>query len=548
VWSDTENLEVQWLSGTAELSLVPAPDWFGTAQVSVRACDGHQPIEACVEAVLTVTVLDVDDAPVIEQPADLVMIEDTPAWLDLVVYDSDQDEILVTVDPERSELTVTWHPESSQLLLTPAQDWYGATRVKLTAADLSGVNRSSVTFTVTVTPVNDAPVLPDLMLVELNEDVWLELDYPILDVDGPALEVTVEADSNEVAAQWLAADAILRLVPAPDWHGQTQITIRACDGYADDEACVERQITVQVSAVNDAPVIAPLAVQRFNEDTVHLVDVVISDLDNDLYSVEFSCDRAEVAVAWLEESGQLRLEPAADWHGMATVTISVDDGEDRAVAQASFQVNVQPVNDAPYAMPYGSWNCGLVDNPAAFRTLLLNGGILLDVADVDQDRLTLTWYIDDLAVSSHPFSVGADTLRAWSLPAPPADLIDGAINLHAELSDGTVSLNPGGESCRWELDFTDLAELVPARFALGPAFPNPFNPSTHLPFVLEKAGHARLTIVDLRGAQVAVLVDGWSLAGSQEAVWHATGHGSGVYLAVLEAEGRRLVTRLTLVK
>jgi hypothetical protein len=93
-----------------------------------------------------------------------------------------------------------------------------------------------------------------------------------------------------------------------------------------------------------------------------------------------------------------------------------------------------------------------------------------------------------------------------------------------------------------------VAEALPARFALGPGYPNPFNPSTHLPFSLSRAGEARLTVYDTRGAQVAVLADGWRAAGAHEVAWDASGQASGVYLVVLEAEGRRLVERLTLLK
>ena len=545
--SSAPELVVAWLPESGELRLAPAVDWNGSALVTVTACDGDPQDEICVEAQLPVSVVAINDPPQVEPVADQTLVEDTPAWLPLVVHDVDSQDILLTVDADRGALEVSWDAAGSRLLLTPAADWNGITRVKLTLDDQGGRALGTLTFTTTVTPVNDAPVLPETAQLQLAEDVPLQLDYPVGDVDGPALTVSAACDTNAVTAVWQAQDGLLLVTPAADWSGTALLTVTACDGHEGGEACVQALIAVTVGAVNDAPVIEPLALQRLAEDSVVLVPVTISDLDNAQWTVGVASDQPGLAVSWLEE-GQARLAPAANWHGSATVTVSVDDGEGRTVTETTFQVLVQPVNDAPHAAPCGEWSCGLVDDPVAFRQLLLNGGLLLDVADVDQDELTLTWFVDGEPVSSHRVSAGADTLHCWSLPAPPEEVLDGAIVLRAELGDGAITLNPGGADCAWELDFTGLGGAAPEHFTLGPGYPNPFNPSARLPFSLEQAGEMRLAVFDLRGAQVAVLVQGWQAAGVHEAVWNAGGQASGIYLAVLESGGRRLVERLTLLK
>ena len=55
--------------------------------------------------------------------------------------------------------------------------------------------------------------------------------------------------------------------------------------------------------------------------------------------------------------------------------------------------------------------------------------------------------------------------------------------------------------------------VLPARFALGPNYPNPFNPSTIIPYQLPTATHVRLEVFNLLGQRIATLVDGTRPAG-----------------------------------
>ena len=78
-------------------------------------------------------------------------------------------------------------------------------------------------------------------------------------------------------------------------------------------------------------------------------------------------------------------------------------------------------------------------------------------------------------------------------------------------------------------------QALPARFALGPNYPNPFNPSTIIPYQLAASSAVRLEVFNLLGQRIATLVDGERPAGFHKATWHATDGsgravGAGVYI------------------
>lgn len=89
---------------------------------------------------------------------------------------------------------------------------------------------------------------------------------------------------------------------------------------------------------------------------------------------------------------------------------------------------------------------------------------------------------------------------------------------------------------------------VPTRIALAQNFPNPFNPSTTIPFTLKQAGQVSLVIYDLLGRDVAHLVNEMRPAGTYQAVWQAGDLPSGTYLYKLNVGGESITRMLTLLK
>ncbi|MBL8015699.1 MAG: T9SS type A sorting domain-containing protein [Ignavibacteria bacterium] len=88
----------------------------------------------------------------------------------------------------------------------------------------------------------------------------------------------------------------------------------------------------------------------------------------------------------------------------------------------------------------------------------------------------------------------------------------------------------------------------PDKFELNQNYPNPFNPSTQLSYILKADGNVKLTVFNLVGQSVRVLVDGYQTAGYYEVTFDANDLPAGIYLYKLQVGDYSSVKRMTLVK
>jgi hypothetical protein len=83
----------------------------------------------------------------------------------------------------------------------------------------------------------------------------------------------------------------------------------------------------------------------------------------------------------------------------------------------------------------------------------------------------------------------------------------------------------------------EFTSSIPAGYALDQNYPNPFNPATTITFAIPAEAQVRLSVYDLSGRTVAMLVDGLQTAGMHSVSFNAAGLTSGIYLYRLESEG-----------
>ncbi|MDD5361871.1 MAG: phospholipase D-like domain-containing protein [Ignavibacteria bacterium] len=98
------------------------------------------------------------------------------------------------------------------------------------------------------------------------------------------------------------------------------------------------------------------------------------------------------------------------------------------------------------------------------------------------------------------------------------------------------------------LDVKKISETVPANFDLKQNYPNPFNPVTKINFNVAKMSNVKLSVFDVLGREVSVLVNKQMNAGEYTAEWDAANFSSGVYFYVLNIDGSNYNTKKMVLK
>ncbi len=99
----------------------------------------------------------------------------------------------------------------------------------------------------------------------------------------------------------------------------------------------------------------------------------------------------------------------------------------------------------------------------------------------------------------------------------------------------------------------EASELIPENMVLRQNYPNPFNPTTNISYSLSETGRVKLSIYDILGREIKVLVNGIQDAGEKRATWNGTNNsgvkvGSGIYFYRLEAGSKVRTMKMMLLK
>ncbi len=85
-------------------------------------------------------------------------------------------------------------------------------------------------------------------------------------------------------------------------------------------------------------------------------------------------------------------------------------------------------------------------------------------------------------------------------------------------------------------------------FGLLGAYPNPFNPTTTIKYAMDSRDMVKLSVYDVSGREVAMLVNGFREAGAHEVIFDASDLTSGVYVYQLTSNGRTISEKMILMK
>lgn len=169
-----------------------------------------------------------------------------------------------------------------------------------------GVETASAQVTITVTAVNDAPVVaalqPDLDMEEDTPTSFILADDLFADVDGPALSLTLRAADGGAAPLWISFDPATRTLtatPPANYNGTTALVIEASDG----SLTASQQFDLTVTPVNDTPVLtAPLPDRLAHEGEafdIALMQNTAVDPDGDVLTPVLTMADGSALPTWL---------------------------------------------------------------------------------------------------------------------------------------------------------------------------------------------------------------------------------------------------------
>jgi hypothetical protein len=118
------------------------------------------------------------------------------------------------------------------------------------------------------------------------------------------------------------------------------------------------------------------------------------------------------------------------------------------------------------------------------------------------------------------------------------------------------ALSPAEITATWNTDIGDCSILpvtgnnneVPQRYRLEQNYPNPFNPSTIINFSIPSSGMVDLRVFDILGREVAVLVNGMTVAGNHTVPFDASTLATGVYFYTLVSGDFRETKKMLMIK
>lgn len=377
---------LQFNSTTGNFTYTPNANFSGNVTFRFRASDGV--LTSDVTTIYT-QVWPVNDAPVASADA-YTTDEDTAlfvsAWGGVLINDSDVDSTSVTAvlmtNPTKGSLSFNTNGGFTYL---PAANANGLDSFTYRAFD-GHTYSEPVTVTLTVKPLNDAPIAnPDAF--STNEDTPLVF-APIrllsndTEVDGDPLSVILVSGPSK-GSLTLNEYGSYTYTPNPNVHGTDTFTYKVSDGTLESNVAT---VTLTVHPVNDAPT-AQNDGYYTDEDTPLTIDasagVLSNDTDIDSSSLSaILVTNASNGSVTFNADGSFIYTPNANFHGSDSFTYKASDGAANS-AVATVTLTIGGVNDAPTA-----GNNAYSTNEDTQLLIVASAGLLSNDGDVDGNNLT----------------------------------------------------------------------------------------------------------------------------------------------------------------
>ncbi len=362
-------------------------------------------------ATVNVTILPPNAAPTAVDDTSGVD-EDSSSTFDPMVNDSDveSDPFSITGVTQGSSGTVAY--TATDVTYTPNADFSGTDTFTYTIDDTVG-GPATATVTMTVNPLNDAPIAFDDSETA-TQDTAHSFDPRgnDTDVDGDVLSVTGVTQGTSGAVAFTAND--VTYTANTGFTGSDSFTYTIGDGNGGTDTAT---VSMTVNFVNTPPV-ATDDTMNLPEDTPTTQDPRVNDNDANGHALTITGVSQGTNGSVTFTGTNLSYTPDINWNGSDSFTYTIDDGNGGADS-GTVSVNVSAVNDNPTALndtQSTDQNSAKTFNPRNNDT------------DVDGDPLTVT------AVTQG--SNGSATFTASNVTYTPNAGFTGSDSFTYTISDG----------------------------------------------------------------------------------------------------------------
>lgn len=403
------------VNASGVVTFTPVANFFGTATISYTVNDDKGAISN--EAVITVTVNSVNDAPVAVND-NVSGAQNTPVTFNVVANDTDVDGSIdaATVDLNPgvagiqsaiSNANGSWSVDAAgSVTFSPAAAFLGTTSITYTVNDNNGLASNVATISVTVftvIPPNSAPVANnDTASANQGENVTINVTANDTDSDGTINSGTVDLDLSTPGLQgsvttsagtWTANNSgIVTFVPNSSFHGTATVSYTVQDnaGTTSNSASITIQVNAKPVAVADNASVAEdasttIAVTLNDTDADGTINKGSVDLNPAVSGIQNSVTDANGNSWSVDGNGVVTFVPVANWNGTTSISYVVNDNAGATSNSANITVTVTPVNDAPVAV---NDNATIAEDAIATINVVANDTDIdgtIDPATVDLD-------------------------------------------------------------------------------------------------------------------------------------------------------------------
>jgi len=325
------------------LTILPNLDWYGEVIVNLSVSDG----EYIDQDEFILTVLTINDAPVIEPIEDQFISEDSSFEYTLIGNDVDGDniEFSAIVDGNSSVEII-----SNNLIITPDANYFGEIVVTVFADDGQGRDICSESFVLNVEAENDPPVINQVEDQIIIEDSYLQYSFSSYDEEDDYLTYSVNILEGNASSEIENSTAIF--TPDPDWNGQINVEVIVKDQFSSDTTT----FFVTVTPINDYPIFSlsdiGISVDEDNPNFINvysIVDYIPQDEINQNVQYSISPETSHLtSIDLSEDLGIVNFVVDENANGTQVFTITADDGEGEFnLYSQEFTLTINPVNDPP---------------------------------------------------------------------------------------------------------------------------------------------------------------------------------------------------------